>query len=164
MVFIAKIRYTWFILLCKKIALNPFAVRILMTPKCHIHNNIGQANNLFLQKYFRKKVISEVKIVVIFEGGQSKVKRAVLCAAETWRDDCQSTLENLWTKFHDAPTEMKLVGRAFAGCYHLIFLIIEFLYFFFFGCPPSKVKVKYLYSATRCDAFASYVVCNIYIF
>ena len=55
MVFIAKIRYTWFILLCKKIALNPFAVRTLMTPKCHIHNNIGQANNLFLQKYVRKK-------------------------------------------------------------------------------------------------------------
>lgn len=55
MVFIAKIRYTWFILLCKKITLNPFVVRILKTLKCHIHNNVGQANDLFLRKYVRKK-------------------------------------------------------------------------------------------------------------
>ena len=55
MVFIAKIRYTWFILLRKKITLNPFVVRILKTPKCQIHNNVGQANNLFLRKYVRKK-------------------------------------------------------------------------------------------------------------
>ena len=55
MVFIAKIRYTWFILLCKKITLNPFVVRILKTPKCQIHNNVGQANNLFLGKYVQKK-------------------------------------------------------------------------------------------------------------
>lgn len=113
---------------------------------------------------FGKKVISEVKIVVIFEGGQSKVKRAVLWAAETWRDDCQSTWKIYGQNSMMLLLKWNLVARAFAGCYHLIFLIIEFLYFFFFGCPPSKVKVKYLYSATRFDAFASYVVHNIYIF
>ena len=54
-VFIAKIRYTWFILLCKKITLNPLVVRILKTPKCNIHNNVGQANNFFYRNLFEKK-------------------------------------------------------------------------------------------------------------
>ena len=51
----------------------------------------------FYGNMFRKKVTSEVLLVVIFEDSQSK----------TWRNDCQSTLENLWTKLYDAPTEMK---------------------------------------------------------
>ena len=56
----------------KDYTLNPFAIRILKTPKCQIHNNVGQANNLFLRKYVRKKkVISEVLIAVIFEDIQS---------------------------------------------------------------------------------------------
>lgn len=42
----------------------------------------------FYGNMFRKKVTSEVLLVVIFEDSQSK----------TWWNDCQSTLENLWTK------------------------------------------------------------------
>ena len=51
----------------------------------------------FYGNMFAKKVISEVLIVVIFEDRQSK----------TWRNDCQSTLENLWKKLYDAPSETK---------------------------------------------------------
>ena len=83
----------------------------------------------FYGNMFGKKVISEVLIVVIFDDRQSK----------TWRDDCPSTLENLWTKLYGAPTEMKSHWQRFFQGAIIYFLVLNFCIFFLW---LSTIKSK----------------------
>ena len=151
MVFIAKIRYTWFILLCKKITLNQFVVRlqnatyIIMSvrPITYFYGNMfGTERSDFWSincSHFRGQPVEDMAGWLSIYLGKSMDK-------------------TLWCSYWNEISLAEILQGAI-----IFFLALNSCMFFSFGCPPSKVKVKYLYSATRCDAFTPYVVRNIFL-